>query len=73
MESALPSLSALLVNLRGDPDGLTLRMTMEDVRAPLSQDWEAARLRQLHAALRTEQQDGTLFLTLRIDKAGDRA
>ena len=73
VESALPSLSALLVNLRGDPDGLTLRMTMEDVRAPLSQDWEAARLRQLHAALRTEQQDGTLFLTLRIDKAGDRA
>ena len=35
--------------------------------------WEAARMVQLHAALRLERQESTLFATLHIRKAGDPA
>ena len=71
MEAALPTLSALLVNLRAGADGLTLRMVMEDARATLAPDWERTRLAANGAAVRSEWQDGTLFATLRMDRAGD--
>ena len=71
MEAALPTLSALLVNLRAGADGLTLRMVMEDARAALAPDWDWARRTAHGAAARSEWQDGTLFATLRIDRAGD--
>ena len=73
IEAALPSLSALLVNLIAEADGLTLRMSMEDVRCALPTDWEAARMAQLHGALRLERQDQTLFAALRIRRAGEAA
>ena len=73
IEAALPSLSALLVNLIAEADGLTLRMSMEDVRCALPPDWEAARMAQLHGALQLERQDQTLFAALRIRRAGEAA
>ena len=73
MEVALPSLSALLVNLIADANGLTLRMSLEDVRSALPPDWEAARMAQLHGSLHMERQENTLFATLNIRKAGDPA
>ena len=73
VEAALPSLSALLVNLRADGCGLTLRLSMEDVRAALPADWEADRCAQLHGAITTQIQGETIFLTLYIRKAGDPA
>lgn len=73
VEAALPSLSALLVNLIVDANGLTLRMSLEDVRSALPPDWEAARMAQLHGALHMERQENTLFATLYIRKAGDPA
>ena len=73
VEAALPSLSALLVNLIADANGLTLRMSLEDVRSALPPDWEAARMAQLHAALHMDRQENTLFATLYIRKAGDAA
>ena len=48
-------------------------MSLEDVRSALPPDWEAARMVQLHAALRLERQESTLFATLHIRKAGDPA
>ena len=73
VEVALPSLSALLVNLIADANGLTLRMSLEDVRSALPPDWEAARMAQLHGSLHMERQENTLFATLNIRKAGDPA
>ena len=73
VEAALPTLSALLVNLRADAGGLTLRMNMEDVRSPLPSDWEAARIERLRGNLHMERQGGTLFATLHIRKEGDPA
>ena len=46
---------------------------MEDVRCALPADWEAARMAQLHGALRLERQDQTLFAALRIRRAGEAA
>ena len=73
VEAALPSLSALLVNLRADADGLALRLSMEDVCAALPGDWEAARLAQHRGEFTMETQGETLFATLRLRKAGDQA
>lgn len=73
VEAALPTLSALLVNLRADGGGLVLRLSMEDVRTALPEDWEADRLAQLHGAITAQAQGETIFLTLNIRKAGDPA
>ena len=73
LESALPTLSAMLVNLYVRPDGLTMRMSMEDVSAPLDPDWSKSALSALGGSLRVEQQSGTVYVTLQISKAGDGA
>ena len=73
VEAALPSLSALLVNLCADAGGLALRLSMEDVCGALPADWEAARLAQHHGTFTMETQGETLFATLRLRKAGDQA
>ena len=71
VEAALPELTALMVNLRADAKEITLRLTMEDAQASLPADWEEKRLGEHRARMEQESQDGTLFLTLRMAKAGD--
>ena len=71
VEAAMPELSALMVNLRADGQEVTLRLTMEDAAAVLAPSWETARLEEHRAQVVQETQDGTLFLTLRMAKAGD--
>ena len=44
---------------------------MEDAQASLPADWEEKRLGEHRARMEQESQDGTLFLTLRMAKAGD--
>lgn len=73
LEAALPTLSAMLVNLYVRPDGLTMRLSMEDVSAPLDSDWSKDALSSIGGSLRMEQQSGTVYITLRIPKAGDGA
>lgn len=71
VEASLPELSALMVNLRADGQEVTLRLAMEDARDTLPTGWEENRLREHRARVAQETQDGTLFLTLRMAKAGD--
>lgn len=71
VEASLPELSALMVNLRADGQEVTLRLAMEDARDTLPAGWEENRLREHRARVAQETQDGTLFLTLRMAKAGD--
>ena len=71
VEAALPELTALMVNLRADAQEITLRLIMEDAQASLPADWEEKRLGEHRARMEQESQDGTLFLTLRMAKAGD--
>lgn len=71
LESALPTLSALLVNLYVRPDGLTMRLSMEDVSAPPDPEWSKDALSSMGGSLRMEQQSGTVYVTLRLPKAGD--
>ena len=73
VEAALPTLSALLVNLHAGAEGMTLKMAMEDARGELAADWQRARRQEHGASLRMERQDGTLFAALRIRRAGDGA
>ena len=72
VEAALPGLSALLVNLNADATGVTLRLAMEDAAGALPLEWEQERCRAQYARMHQEMQDGTLFLTLRMGKAGDK-
>ena len=60
-----------MVNLRADGQEVTLRLAMEDARDTLPAGWEENRLREHRARVAQETQDGTLFLTLRMAKAGD--
>ena len=71
VEASLPELSALMVNLRADGQEVTLRLAREDARDTLPAGWEENRLREHRARVAQETQDGTLFLTLRMAKAGD--
>lgn len=71
VEAALPELTALMVNLRADAQEISLRLIMEDVKASLPADWEEKRLGEHRARMEQESQDGTLFLTLCMAKAGD--
>ena len=71
VEAALPELTAMMVNLRADAQEITLRLIMEDAQASLPADWEEKRLGEHRARMEQESQDGTLFLTLRMAKAGD--
>ena len=71
VEAALPGLSTLMVNLRADGRRLTLRLAMEDASASLPAAWEKEQLAEQSARVEQETQDGTLFLTLRMAKAGD--
>ncbi|MGN1019887.1 MAG: hypothetical protein ACI4O7_05905 [Aristaeellaceae bacterium] len=73
VEAALPGLSALMVNLTAGRGILRLRLAMEDATGALPADRAEARLTAHHAAAACDAQDGTLFLTLRMAKAGDRS
>ncbi|MGN0745190.1 MAG: histidine kinase N-terminal 7TM domain-containing protein [Aristaeellaceae bacterium] len=71
VEETLPGLSALMVNLIADAAGVTLRLSLEDAESAPLPAWDQAYLAQQHASVRQEVQDGTVFLTLRMGKAGD--
>lgn len=65
VEAALPSLTALLINLAGKDGRLTLKICLEGTAACISPEWRR-RVCDSGGMLATEEEDGTVFVTLRL-------
>lgn len=68
IEAALPTLSALLVNLTIQNENLTLKMTFEDARMLLSEHWESERIAEKGGFLSVTRDQNTGYVLLRFAK-----
>ncbi|MGI6238660.1 MAG: hypothetical protein ACOYI5_03420 [Christensenellales bacterium] len=70
-EAALPGVTSIMINLTARAGGLTLRLSMEDATARVAHDWRRDALAAQSGAFSQEMIDGTSFVTLRFEKAGE--
>ena len=72
VESILPQLSSLLVNLAASDGKLVLKLSMEATDAAIDANWQSDRVKECNGTLSVTSEDHSLFITFCVGNGGSR-